>query len=423
MKHSSFQPYYENCKRKDDDYLNSREAIWTKPFISLFFTNMAVFTVFYGLISTLPLYAKDILTRTDEEAGLLISIFLLAAIVGRPFTGKILDLVGKRKMLIVSLLFYLLCTVLYLFIHSFFGLLAIRFVQGLWFSIATTASGALAADHIPVKRRGAGLGYFAMSTNVAVVIGPMIGLFIIQSFSYEILFISLSSLMFLGAAVSLSIPTDPLLESKAIKRKLSIDDLFEKRALPIALLACLFSFSYASVLSYLSIYAQQKQLLTFASTFFLVFAATMIITRPFTGKIFDEKGPAFIILPAFCAYILGLILLAFMDSFLLFITAGIFFGLGYGGVVPSMQTLAIQTAIRERSGYATATFFTFFDLGIAVGSYILGFIAVLFSYKTMYLTSAGVVVLVILLYLKMEQTKRQQHKAKKSWDKQKAKLS
>src|SRR5690625_4602545 len=103
--------------------MRSKDPIWTKPFISLFFTNLAVFTVFYGLISTLPLYATNMLSRTDEEAGLLVSLFLLSAIIFRPFTGKILEIFGKRKMLIISLILYFLCTVMYYFIHSFNGLL------------------------------------------------------------------------------------------------------------------------------------------------------------------------------------------------------------------------------------------------------------------------------------------------------------
>lgn len=107
--------------------------IWTKPFISLFFTNLSVFAIFYALISTLPLYAVNMLQRTDDEAGLLVSVFLLSAIVSRPFTGRILDRFGKRKMLLISLAFYLLCTILYYFIGSFNGLLNLRFFSRSWF--------------------------------------------------------------------------------------------------------------------------------------------------------------------------------------------------------------------------------------------------------------------------------------------------
>ena len=125
---------------KEESNLEKKEPIWTKPFVSLFFTNISVFIVFYGLVTTLPLYAIGVLNRTDEEAGLLMTVFLLSAIVVRPFTGKILDIAGKRKMLWIGLALYLICTVLYYFIQPFAGLSVLRFVQGIWFSIITTAT-------------------------------------------------------------------------------------------------------------------------------------------------------------------------------------------------------------------------------------------------------------------------------------------
>src|SRR5699024_69914 len=245
-----------------------------------------------------------------------------------------------------------------------------------------------------------------MSTNLAVVIGPMLGLFVIQSFSFDALFILLSVLMILGSIAALLIPKDQINKEISFKLRITFDDLFERKSLSIAILACLLAFTYASVLSYLSIYAEQKSLLTFASTFFLVFSISMIVTRPFTGRIFDTKGPAYVIIPAFSAYFFGLILLAFMQSPITFILAGIFFGLGYCGLVPSLQTLAIQATTRERSGYATATFFTFFDTGIAIGSYVLGLIAIYFGYMSMYLFAASCVLIIFCFYLTMIRRKQ-----------------
>ena len=82
----------------------------------------------------------------------------------------------------------------------------------------------------------------------------------------------------------------------------------------MALLGSLIGLSYASVLSYLSIYAQEKGLFALASTFFLVFAAVMLLTRPFTGRLFDEKGPQYVMIPGFITFAIGLVLLANMDS-------------------------------------------------------------------------------------------------------------
>ncbi|WP_335339521.1 MFS transporter [Sporosarcina sp. FSL K6-1540] len=386
--------------------LEKKEPIWTKPFVSLFFTNISVFIVFYGLVTTLPLYAIGVLNRTDEEAGLLMTVFLLSAIVVRPFTGKILDIAGKRKMLWIGLALYLICTVLYYFIQPFAGLLVLRFVQGIWFSIITTATLSIAADIVPITRRGAGLGYFSMSTNLAVVLGPLIALAVIQSYSFDVLFVVLSILMIVGVLTSLSAPAGVIPVKNDVKSKLSFGDLFEKRAVPVAFLGSLIALSYASVLSYLSIYAQEKGLLALASSFFLVFAAVMLLTRPFTGRLFDEKGPQYVIIPGFIFFAIGLVLLANMDSAISFLIAGAFVGFGYGALVPSFQTLAVQSTKHERSGYATATFFTFFDSGLAIGSFVLGLIALHFGYESVYLVSGALAFAVLILYMVIHRKKK-----------------
>lgn len=385
--------------------MNKKEPIWTKAFISLFATNFSIFIIFYGLVSALPLYATDILSRSDEDAGLLMTIFLISAIIVRPFSGKLLDLVGKRKVLWTTFFLYLLCTALYYFVVPFEALLVLRLVQGIFFSIATTASGSLAADNIPVSRRGAGLGYFVMSTNLAVVVGPLVTLTIIQYFSYDMMFLMLTALLIIGAIAALMIPADKKLSTPPAKSRLTWNDLFEKKALPIALNACIVGFSYAGVLSYLSIYSQQKGVLHLTSSFFAVFAIVMLVTRPLTGRIFDEKGPKYIIIPGLISFIVGLVLLAFMNSSFLFLLSGAFIGLGYGAVVPSFQTLAIQSTTHERSGYATATFFTLFDTGLAIGSFLLGIIATQFGYQNLYVMSSVIVFAALLLFIGLQKKK------------------
>jgi len=379
--------------------VDTKEPIWTKPFISLFCTNFSIFIIFYGLVTVLPLYVTDVLDQSDEEAGLLMTIFLLSAIAIRPFTGKLLEIFGKRKMLWISLLLYLVCTIFYYFIELFSILLALRFIQGIWFSIATTASGSLAADTIPISRRGTGLGYFTMATNLAVVVGPLIALSLIQYFSYDIFFLVMSVIVVVGSITALGIPKDERRTASPPSFRFTWNDLFEKKAIVISIIAGCVAFSYSSILSYLSIYSQEKNVLYLTSTFFAVFAIVMLATRPFTGRIFDEKGSKYIIIPGLIFLMIGFAILAMMDGPVLFLISGAFIGLGYGAVVPSFQTLAIQSTSHERSGYATATFFTLFDTGIAIGSFILGLVASKLGYTNLYLLASAIVFFTLLVFI------------------------
>lgn len=379
----------------------SSSPIWTKRFIFLFLTNMSVFFVFYSLVTTLPLYALDVLKQTEKEAALLLSAFLLSAILVRPFSGKLLDYFGKKRLLMISLVFYLLSTILYLVVKPLILLLVLRFFNGIWFSIITTAAGSLAADIVPANRKGAGLGYFTMSTNLSVVLGPFVGLIIIQYSSYNVLFYVLSTVVLLGGMIAMTIPTDDLSKPAAVNGLFTItfNDLLEKKALAVASMGALVAFSYASVLSFISTYAQHLGFMGLASWFYAVFAAAMLLTRPTTGKLYDQRGPQFVIIPGFIFFAIGILLLAFVRGPVLFLLAGVFVGIGYGALTTSFQSLAVQAVDHTRSGYATATYFTLFDLGITVGTYILGVVAVGSGYQGVYFIATALVIVNLVIYL------------------------
>ena len=150
--------------------------IWTGPFFVALINNFFLFIIYYALLTILPIYILGELNGTEGQAGLAMTIFMLSAIIMRPFSGKIIEMFGKRKTLLISEFFFCLSSILYVFIDSLSLLLALRFFHGIWFSIATTVLIAIVNDIIPESRKGTGLGYFAMSMNLAVVFGPFIGL-------------------------------------------------------------------------------------------------------------------------------------------------------------------------------------------------------------------------------------------------------
>ncbi|WP_377891641.1 MFS transporter [Alkalihalobacillus sp. R86527] len=374
----------------------NKRPIWSKSFINIFVSNLFIFVVFYALLTLLPIYVTDAMGGTESQAGLIITIFLLSAIFVRPFSGRLIDRFGKKKMLVISAGMFGIATFLYPITDQYIPLLFLRFFHGMWFSIVTTAAGAIAADSIPRERRGEGLGYFAMSMNVAVVAGPFLALTLLQFVSYLSIFLVLSGIMIIGLFCTIWVKT---IEPETIKKKsLTMEDLFERRVFPIAMVGLFLAFSYASVISYISLYAKSLGLLDAAGFFFAVFAVAMLVSRPFTGRMFDTLGPNTVIKPAFMLYALGLLTLSFTGTSWMLLVAGGLIGLGYGSIVPSFQTLAIQAAPESRSAHATATFFTLFDIGIATGSYVLGLVVHSLGYSKLYLFLSVFVAGILVLY-------------------------
>ncbi|MFD1039607.1 MFS transporter [Virgibacillus byunsanensis] len=374
------------------------QPIWTKSFISISMTQFMVFLVFYTLLTTLPVYVINNLGQTEADGGLVVTVMLLAAIIVRPLSAKFLDQIGKKKGLVISIVIFTVTTFLYIWIDQFIPLLGLRFFHGLSFGVITTATGAIAADIIPPARRGAGLGYFAMSMNLAIVVGPFIGLTLLQFVSFQTLFIVLSVLMIGGIVSSVLVNIPMTNKDKTTTFKLSLHDLIELKALPIALISSIIALTYSSIISFISVYAESINLSTTASYFFLTFAVVMIISRPSLGRAFDTKGPKFVILPCLFIFAIGLVVLSFTNSSLMLLLSAGLIGLGYGTLLPSFQTMAIQAADHSRSGHATATFFMLYDSGIAAGSFVWGIVIASLGFEKLYVICAVFVLIVMVLF-------------------------
>ena len=121
-------------------------------------------------MTTLPVYVIDGLKGKPEEIGLVATVFLISSVLCRPFTGKWLDDLGRKKILFISLSLFLAATVMYFGAQSLFLLLALRFLHGIGFGMATTATGTIVTDVAPAHRRGEALAYFGVFMSLPMVL-------------------------------------------------------------------------------------------------------------------------------------------------------------------------------------------------------------------------------------------------------------
>ncbi|WP_368298245.1 MFS transporter [Cytobacillus firmus] len=375
-----------------------KQPLWTKDFLSISVTSFFLFMGFYVLLTTLPLYILDDLKGDETQVGLIISVFLIAAVISRPFTGKWIDEVGRRKILLASLIVFAVSSLLYFWADTMPALLALRFLHGAGFGMATTATGAIVAEIVPGERRGEGLGYYAMFMNLAMVIGPFAGLTIVQYASFTWIFALCTVLSFIAIVLGAFVKIPQTAESSVKHPSFTLSSLFEKNAVPVAISAGILAFAYSGILSFISVYAKELDLLEAASFFFVVYAAFIIMSRPFTGRWFDTYGENKVIYPAIILFAAGLFLLSQANNTFVFLLSGAVIGLGYGTIVPSLQTVAIKQADPAKRGLATSTFFTLFDTGIGLGSYVLGILAVKTGFASLYFMLAGVALFGLLVY-------------------------
>ena len=176
------------------------EALWTREFLGMSLSNFLIYITQYAMIAALPIVIMTEYGGGDVEAGLAMTFFQIGTVTARPFAGILIDAVNKRHLMIAITVAFFLVMTAFAFAAALSALYGLRLLHGVIFAVATTTAAALVALVLPPARKGEGIGYFALSTNLAMVVGPMIGLLLMEHSSATTLFVALSIL----AAISIA---------------------------------------------------------------------------------------------------------------------------------------------------------------------------------------------------------------------------
>ncbi|MBB6624802.1 MFS transporter [Clostridium gasigenes] len=365
------------------------ERLWTKNYIMLTITALLLFSGFYLLMPTLPMFIKEI-GGSESQVGFIVGVFTISAVIVRPIVGGLMDKYGRRVFIISGLIFFAITMYFYDFVTVIIFLVILRILHGISWALATTSIGTAVTDVIPKSRRGEGMGWYGLSMTLGMALGPILGLWVAKSFSFHYLFLLCTALALI--AFILAFFTKIPVIKHTHKNTISF---FEKDLLPIAIVTFFLSITFGGITTFLPLFAAKIQVNV--GTFFLVYALTLTVTRPITGKISDKYGEDVIIIPALFILIVALLVLTFTKGTVGLVITAILYGIGFGSAQPALQVAILRLAKPEKIGVANATFFTAFDLGIGLGSIGLGFVSQLMGYQALFIVCA-ISALISLLY-------------------------
>lgn len=375
---------------------NINDKIWTSDFIKIVCANFFIFLGFQMTLPTLPLFVKE-LGGSDQWIGIIVGSFTFSALIFRPYAGRLLETKGRRYVYMSGLVVFAISVGSFAFVTSIAFLIFWRIIQGYGFGFASTATGTIATDLIPPQRRGEGMGYFGLSGNLALALGPALGLMLVGKISFTSLFLICASTGLIAILLSSTVKYKKVEESphKAATIKF---DIFEKTAIQPSLLLFFITFTFGGIASFLPLHAAERDVAGI-ETYFVVYAIFVMLSRIFAGKIYDRKGHVFVFPPGVILVVTAMFLLTWLPSTTVLIIAAAIYGFGFGTVQPALQAWAVDAAPNNRKGMANATFFSFFDLGVGVGAMIFGWIAQNHGYQYIYLTAGVSVIISLLLYI------------------------
>ncbi|MEH7443171.1 MFS transporter [Bacillus sp. JJ1122] len=385
-----------------------KEPLWTSSFIKLMVGNLFVFMSFQMLIPTLPPYIKSI-GASGTEIGLVTALFSIGAVLSRPFIGFMLEYKARKPLVLIGALMLLLITFLYPLSQVVVIFLAFRLIHGLAWGWSTTVNGTAAVDVIPNSRLGEGMGYYGLSITIGMIIAPSLGIFLFQVTSFTNLVYISGALgviaLLLMASVRYQTP-DVVLKTKKEDLKFSyLGSLIDKSGWFPAMLTLFINLGYGTIVTFIVIFGEERGI-DQIFLFYLCNAVLASLSRPVAGKWFDQKGPiGLVILTIFITFI-GMWVLSFAHSNFMIGLAGVLFGIGFGSLIPTLQSWTLSQTPANRRGVANGMFFSSIDLGIGLSGLVFGVLAQYVEIGTLFqISSVFMVAALIMIILKGRRTK------------------
>jgi MFS family permease len=355
------------------------------------------FTVFLSAFQLLPTAPYRILALggSKVQAGLFLAFLTYSSALSAPLTGSLADRLGKRRVLIGSSLVLAAFCAVYGWVPRVEILLALVLVHGVFWSGLLSASSAYITDVIPPRRRAEGIGYWGLSTVLAVAFAPTVAFWLYRR-GWAGVCVAAATLNVLMAVIAWRLPPD-----RAGADHGGPVRFVEWRVLGLSVTLFLYSFGYGGVTSFVALYADDLAIAP-KSIFFTAFALTVIATRPFSGRLADRVGTRRIFVPCLVLIVAGLTLLSRIHSRAGMVAAAVVFALGFGSAYPAYVAHVIARVDAARRGAAFGSVLAAFDVGIGTGSVCAGWIVQRAGYPTAFAVAAALASLSVPYFLLVE---------------------
>lgn len=349
--------------------MEKTNKIWNRKFILLFLTNLLVLAAFYASIPIIPVYCQEI-GITGSKVGIVLTEMSVATILFRPIAGYLLD--NFNRYLVYLLFLFLFCLSFPAFlIFPFFGaLIVIRLYMGAVYSVCGSATMTLASDVLPKDKITEGISRFAFTISIGMAVGPFAGIQVQNHMSSSASFLTVFAITVVALICVLCCRMH---YPKVERKKFSLRDSIYRPAFPFMFNMMFLMIPYGAVIAYSSILAQEKNLTSVLPYFYIFLVAGMLLSKLSTQKMIDAGKHRVLVYGSLLILVLTMLSYMFLTTGIHLLAAGFFFGLGYGILQPLFQSFVTGTTPAPQRGVANATYLLSYDVGIGIGSLLMGF--------------------------------------------------
>jgi MFS family permease len=369
------------------------DRLFTPRFFVMCGFSFTVFLSAFQLLPTAPFHILD-LGGSTFESGLFLGFLTYASAFSAPITGAVADRIGSRRVLITSSLALTVFSILYAVITSVWLMLVLVLIHGVFWSGLLSASAAYMTNMLPEHRRAEGIGYWGLSTLLAVAVAPTVG-FWIYSRGWFWLCVLAAALNIVMAVIAFQLH-DPPRHAQAVGEKRG--GLLEWRVLLLSITLALYSFGYGGMTSFTALYADANGV-TPKGIYLTTLAVVILVTRPVLGRLGDRFGYKRVFVPCLVLITCGIAVLSVGGTRGLMILSAVIFGVGFGTAYPTYVGYVMKGVSAQRRGAAFGAILAAFDTGIGTGSTSMGWLIQKWGYGAAFGVAAILAALALPYFL------------------------
>ncbi len=351
----------------------------------------AIFSTTIAKNPVLPLYAES-LGAGSVTIGLISAVSPFAGILLSFPVGVLSDQLGRRRLLILSGIVFLIAPLLYLAAIDPLLLIPVRFFHGMATAILGPVIGAVITEQFG-EHKGQMMGTYSSATLVGRSAAPLIGGVVLSVFvaapslsAYHIVYLIAFAagipvfLLTLRYHDTTSVQSFSSITIASFRENLHV--FFRNRGLRYASCAEMATyFCFGTFETYLPLYLLATGI-TAWQTGIIFFVQVIIIaaTKPIFGKLADRSDPIRQILTGLMLTGISLAAFSFTGSFWLLLGISCIFGIGMSLATVAANVYAANVAERNRLGASMGALSSIMDIGHSAGPLVAGIAAALAGY-------------------------------------------
>lgn len=355
----------------------------TGPFMLVMLSNFGYFLAVGATLPVLPRFVEGPLGGGSVAVGLTMGTFSLAAVLLRPFTGRVGDTRGRRVLIIAGGLLVAGSLVGYVFTTGLLVLFLLRLVSGAGEAMFYVGTASAINDLAPDERRGEALSYFSLSLFAGIGLGPILGEMVLEASGFEAAWIAAALCSGFAGAIGWLIPETRPTDAEHV----SSGKLVATSALLPGTVMAASIWGLAMFSTFVPLYALVLGL-SGSRFLFALHSGVVFAIRLVGARLPDVLGPTKAATGALACSVLGFITMAAWADPIGLVVGTVVWSLGHSLAFPALMSMAVKGAPPSERGAVVGTFTAFFDLSFGVGAVAAGGIVHLFGYSGGFLSAS-----------------------------------